>query len=247
MASATGCVATANGSAVACAAPTKLAPPPLPPTFDPTPQPHQDPDHDVRGIPVKSAIPPVPIGIIATCVFFSIGFGVSWAIYLSDKDKYNARFDSVVRYKLHHMYLALFLMRVGFQAIVFAAASERRCALVNPPDQHVYQVYGAKEPGLVRLVNDSGPVGRFNRAQRAVFNYLEVLPYTLLSYLLAGAIFPKAAMIIIAVFSVARLGYAIGYAKEPNARGPGLAIGGLAAWCLDALVLLVALKGYERD
>jgi hypothetical protein len=93
----------------------------------------------------------------------------------------------------------------------------------------------------VRFVSD-GPIGKFNRAQRAFFNYLEVLPGLLGSVFCAGAVFPLPTFALVVGTFIGRLWYTFGYTAAPESRGPGFMISTLLPQIVDGLTLLSGLK-----
>ena len=73
-------------------------------------------------------------------------------------------------------------------------AGARAPARVDRPDQHIYKIMasdGSLKDAPNVLMATTGAAGRFNRAQRAVFNMDETLPLVLANTFLAGAILAR--------------------------------------------------------
>jgi hypothetical protein len=70
------------------------------------------------------------------------------------------------------------------------------------------------------MMANAGPQGRFNRAQRAVFNYDEALPL-FLSGLLLNALLGPAALILAVLNASGRRAFARAYTDSLEGRGGG--------------------------
>eukprot|EP01065_Artemidia_motanka_P020285 TRINITY_DN242_c0_g1_i2.p1 TRINITY_DN242_c0_g1~~TRINITY_DN242_c0_g1_i2.p1 ORF type:complete len:235 (+),score=89.01 TRINITY_DN242_c0_g1_i2:65-706(+) len=206
----------------------------------------ESPEYDARGLALKSALPPLPVAVVANIMFAGIGIGAAFGIYQTDKDTYDDKIKLLAAMDLQYLYLGFWLMRWGFFLLLLNSVAARRAALVNPPDQHVYEVYGDKAAsGYVTFVKD-GVIGRFNRAQRSVFNYLEPIPFVLASFVLGGFVMPAAAMIVGIVFTVVRIGNAIGYTSSTQGRFPGLVLGNVCWFILDGMVFVSMVKAFKE-
>lgn len=104
----------------------------------------------------------------------------------------------------------------------------RAGARVGRPDQHVYKVHSAAgndkkksddatAPTYVFLEND-GPVGKFNRAQRATFHMDESGAFVVTSMLLAGFVMPKLVYILSACYFLGRVEFANAYVESLEGR-----------------------------
>ena len=93
-------------------------------------------------------------------------------------------------------FLAWYVVYLARQSVAINAAACRAGARCPRPDQHVYRIAHPdfNEKPYVMMAN-AGPQGRFNRAQRAVFNYDEALPL-FLSGLLLNALLGPAALVL---------------------------------------------------
>ena len=90
-------------------------------------------------------------------------------------------------------FLAWYVVYLARQSVAINAAACRAGARCPRPDQHVYRIAHPdfNEKPYVMMAN-AGPQGRFNRAQRAVFNYDEALPLFLSGLLLNALLGPAA-------------------------------------------------------
>ena len=106
----------------------------------------------------------------------------------------------------------------------------RAGARVGRPNQHVYKVYGnstvdakkknddaAASTPYIFLEND-GPIGKFNRAQRATFHMDEQGAYVVTSMLLAGFVMPKLVYILSACYFLGRVEFANAYTDSLEGR-----------------------------
>jgi len=113
------------------------------------------------------------------------------------------------------------------------------------PDQHVYQLMAETGPladaPYVMLTN-VGPVGRFNRAQRACYNLDESMPLFLVGLMLVAAVFGPLAPCVAAVYAYGAATYARLYKNDLNQRLGGFLFLILAYQVSAGLVLLVAVK-----
>lgn len=213
-----------------------------------------DDECDASGIPLKSTfdgIPlPIPIAfLIFTLVFMAMGQGLAWPIYLSSP-KFDAKIALLAANGLGWVYVGLVLLFRGCNyglGIVLAMA--RKQAKVNVPDQQVYSVYtkpGQPKLGYV-LMEKEGSLGRFNRAQRALQNYLEAAPFAVALFLLSGFVFPFPTFCIGCFYTASRIISAIGYTHSPNGRMAGTMLGNLALCAMEALVLIAGVKAIQQE
>lgn len=86
---------------------------------------------------------------------------------------------------------------------------------------------------------NAGPQGRFNRAQRACFNYDEALPL-FLSGLLLNSLFGPAALILAILNASGRRAFARAYTNSLEGRGGGFVLAIAPEHVSAALNLLIA-------
>ena len=126
------------------------------------------------------------------------------------------------------LYAAWYIMYLARSYHNINSNGARAGARVARPDQHVYKVYiaagndkkksdDAKAPQYVFLEND-GPVGKFNRAQRATFHMDESGAFVVTSMLLAGFVMPKLVYILSACYFLGRVEFANAYTDSLEGR-----------------------------
>jgi uncharacterized membrane protein YecN with MAPEG domain len=87
-----------------------------------------------------------------------------------------------------------------------------------------------------------GDFGRFNRAQRALQNYLEQLPIVLALFVAAGFVFPFPSFVVIIVFCLMRIMSAIGYTAQSSGRMNGNMLAALGVEVLQGFILIAGVK-----
>lgn len=205
---------------------------------------------DARGISLKSDYDKMPsephvMYCTMTAVFTAIGLGIAFGTYtFGNTAAYNSKIETLRVLELGWVYLGVIVIKLCFVGVSITAASARKGAKVNVPDQHCYKVYtppGQPELGYVTLETE-GPLGAFNRAQRSVANYWEVAPFFFLNFICGGFVFPFPAFVSAVVFGVARMLYAIGYTSGKESRLSGFMLGNLANQVCEGFVLFAGLK-----
>jgi len=94
-------------------------------------------------------------------------------------------------------------------------------------------------------VKENKDAYKFNCAQRAHQNLMENMPQTMVSTLIAGLEYPKAAAALGAGWLVFRALYAYGYIYSAKAHGSGRAYGGLFWVCQGAIWALCCSTGWK--
>ena len=138
-------------------------------------------------------------------------------------------------------FLAWYVVYLARQSVAINAAACRAGARCPRPDQHVYRIAHPdfNEKPYVMMAN-AGPQGRFNRAQRAVFNYDEALPL-FLSGLLLNALLGPAALILAVLNASGRRAFARAYTDSLEGRGGGFVRAVAPEHVSAALNLLIAV------
>mmetsp|Transcript_2144 Transcript_2144/g.4017 ORF Transcript_2144/g.4017 Transcript_2144/m.4017 type:complete len:223 (-) Transcript_2144:92-760(-) len=107
----------------------------------------------------------------------------------------------------------------------------------------VFKTLGSDKSTHVILDND-GPVGSYNRANRGLYHTLEYGPIFVVNFILAGPVFPKLVLGATVTYAVGRLLYQYGYAHVgwPKGSGPGFLLSNLLALnFLEGLTAVAAL------
>ncbi|KAK3283229.1 hypothetical protein CYMTET_9067 [Cymbomonas tetramitiformis] len=169
-------------------------------------------------------------------------FGCAYG--LGQKAALDAKFAFLQTYDLGYIYLAVWIISLARTSLVLNANAMRAGARVDRPDQHVYMVMDreAKKDAPYALMANTGAVGRFNRAQRSVFNTDESMPMFLVNSLLAGSVFGPLVALLAAVVAFGRVRFGLGYTKGTSLRGPGFMCTMIGEKWIEGLVVLIALK-----
>ena len=166
----------------------------------------------------------------------------------STKDNILTKLEWLQNYDLlFSLYLGWYVIYLARLYAVINANGARAPARVGRPCQHVYQIMEengplAKAP-YVMMVNNSEPVGRFNRAQRAAFNLDEQLPLFVTGYLLQAAVFGKLSIVVALFFAYGAVKYCNLYKVDSHSRDAGFGLIMVAVNCNSAMVLLAVVLG----
>eukprot|EP00439_Symbiodinium_sp_Y106_P055377 s232_g7.t1 len=187
-------------------------------------------ENGLPDVPADKKMPP-NFFLILIPITFAMGQVFAWPIYLfGDRKAYDAKIDILATYNLGWLYLSLFVVYYTKQFVSQQASMERNAASVMLPNQSVHKVMvkeGATALPYV-LLEETGPVGRANRAQRGFENLMEYLPMYL-AYLFAnGFVYPFPAFVNACVFLFARVKYARDYTVSTEARQGGFMLYGFA-------------------
>jgi hypothetical protein len=180
-----------------------------------------------------------------------IGQVFAWATYFlmtlvaDQKALYDAKFAILHQYQLGYVYLAVVFLTIARKLLIINANGARAPARVDRPDQHIYKIMasdGSLKDAPNVLMATTGAAGRFNRAQRAVFNMDETLPLVLANTFLAGAIFGPVVAGLAFLVAYGRVKFGKGYKVSNAGRGKGLLIAFLTEAWIEGLVVLCTVK-----
>mmetsp|Transcript_43816 Transcript_43816/g.80009 ORF Transcript_43816/g.80009 Transcript_43816/m.80009 type:complete len:215 (+) Transcript_43816:69-713(+) len=183
-------------------------------------------------------------------VSFIMGQLITWPIYfLGDTFAYDQKIDMLASWKLGWLYLALPIIYYTRQLTSMNASITRVSSDIPPPHMYVYKVMtpqGEKELPYV-LLEEEGPVGRANRAQRGIDNLMEYLPMYIAYVLAGGFVFPFPVFVNVLIFMVSRITYARGYTKAAGARTQGFIMFGLSQMNMEGFIVIAAAKALMRQ
>ena len=113
-------------------------------------------------------------------------------------------------------------------------------------NMQIYKQYGTDAANGYVLLETSGPVGSYNRANRSLTHLVEnSIPLALL-ILLSGGVFPFPTFVLTCIFGSGRVLHQVGYATIGyGAHGPGFAAASTATFVLQMLCFLAADKSLE--
>lgn len=181
-----------------------------------------------------------------------VGQVFAWSTYLcgakllGQQEMYDKKFALIHEFQLGYVYLAIWVISYSRAILVVSANSARAPARVDRPDQHVYQIKAAggnlKDAPYV-LMASTGPQGRFNRAQRGVFNTDEAMPVVLANITFAGFVFGPVITCLALLVGYGRVQFGLNYKEAPKARGGGFFMSMIGEKWIEGLVLLCAIKG----
>lgn len=173
---------------------------------------------------------------------------IAWTLYFATKflssqnavDKMEEKFEFLRRYDLYYVYWASFMIMMVRLVLNVNANGSRGLARVNRPDQHIYQIVGKED--LV-LMATSGAAGRFNRAQRGLFNMDESAAQMLMNTFLVAFIFgPLVCFFFVPLYAYGRIRFAHDYKIDADIRSPGFLLCMIGEHGVAAMLLLIAIK-----
>jgi len=180
-----------------------------------------------------------------------IGQALCWSIYLvcgrvlGQQEVYDKKFEVIHEYQLGYIFLAVWIVCMTRSASICQANGARAPARVDRPDQHVYRIMSAsgplKDSPYVMMAN-TGPQGRWNRAQRGVFNADESMPMVLVNCILAASVFGPVVPCICLLIAYGRVTFTVKYKQSASARLAGFLPAMIGEKLLEGLVLLCAIK-----
>lgn len=176
---------------------------------------------------------------------FAWGTYVVFSQMLDQHARYEKRFAVIREYELGYVYLSVWVLVIARAVLVANANGARAPARVERPDQHAYKMMdrtGSSDAPFV-LMATTGPQGRFNRAQRAVFNTDELLPLLLAQVVLVGAVFGPIVLGLVLLIACGRITFGFKYKEDLKARVAGFLPSVIGEQWLTGLCLLCAIKG----
>ena len=204
---------------------------------------------DSKGIPLKG---PTPEGVrvpvfyaVMNAVFGAIGYVAAyfWAYSAAKHEVADIQIQIVAQFNLGWLYLGILMLKNLQLPIGVMLTLARNEAKIHLPNQHVYKVMGTEGSKLgYVLMENEGTLGDFNRAQRALQNYVEQFATLFMLYIAASWVFPREAFVCATIWAVSRIMSASGYKTNVDGRMGGMVIGVLAASVLQGMIILVAIK-----
>jgi len=181
----------------------------------------------------------------------AIGFAIANGIYkYGSTPKYDKKIAGLVADEAHWLYLA---------AVVFG----RLVAIVNMlpmiwkerimtgksgnlrANMFVYKAIGDKAADNAIVLQDTGDLGAYNRANRSLHHMVENFGLFVVALALAGPVFPFPVFVLTCMFAVGRVMHQVGYTTGYGGHGLGFMISQIiASNAMEGLCLLVALKGF---
>ena len=157
----------------------------------------------------------VPIAqlLLATATYYALTLGWEPHSATPAGRTVGAKLQLIADHDLQWVYFAIWIIGLGRSRLMVNANAMRAGARLDRPDQHIYRTMDKQSRGQdvpYVLMANTGSAGRFNRAQRGVFNTDESMPLLLMNTLLAGAAFGGIVM---------ALGLLVSYGRVSRRRG----------------------------
>lgn len=177
---------------------------------------------------------------------FAVGTYFVMVKLVGQQELFDQKFEFIHEYQLGYVFLAVWITGYTRGFLVANANAARAPTRLDRPDQHVYKIMASSGPlkhaPYVMMAN-TGAAGRFNRAQRGVFNSDESLPLFLANTILAGSVFGPAILVVICLAAYGRATFAVCYKNSTKSRINGLLPAMIGEVWVSGLVLLCAVKG----
>jgi len=192
---------------------------------------------------------PIAIGVLS----ISAIVGVILAFYISTHEKYKENLNLLDAIGLKDAFIAAAFavpLYYIFHSVVSKYGSiTRKACSVGRPDQHVYALMTEADDDStgpsgqrVRMVQ-SGEEGRWNRAQRGLYNWTESRELDVACALLLCFPMGYLALILVAVQGIGRVMFTKGYVEGTAGRVPGFVVSFLGSAIGFIMLLCYAVGG----
>ena len=185
---------------------------------------------------IQCVIAPVLAGLVS---------GVMHMTSSTFSSRVGTKLAFIKEWELGYLYAVWYAAFVGKTYAMMNANCARGPARVDRPDQFVFQIMDAKGPlkdaPYVLLANE-GPLGRFNRAQRAAANLDETLPLFITGLLLTAAVYGPIAFAISLLYLYGAIQFAESYKEATKLRVKGFLPTMVANQLTGAFIGIVAIK-----
>jgi len=177
--------------------------------------------------------------------------GIAFLIYYAKKDMYDLRIAAGQNDGMGYLYLAGVAFAICVElANVFPAIYKGTVLPGNAGNLRanmiIFKVQQPKIPYVV--MEQEGNIGKYNRANRAMYHLVENGMQVLVSLLLAGRFFGEAVFVLVLIYAVARLWYQIAYTTGGYGFGcckhafPFILHTALVAHILEMLVFVAGVR-----
>jgi len=198
----------------------------------------------------KKGGPPILLAAFLV-VPVAIGFAIANGIYkYGSTDKYDKKIAGIVAEEAHWLYLAavVFGRLVAIINMIPMVWKDRVMTMKSGnlrANMYVYKAIGDKAGENAVVLEDSGDLGGYNRANRSLHHMVENMGLFVVALALAGAVFPFPVFVLTCMFAIGRVMHQVGYTTGYGGHGMGFMISNMiASNALEGLCLLVALKGF---
>jgi len=179
-------------------------------------------------------------------IILAVGVYALAAKAFKQQATYDSKFKLIHDHQLGWVYLAVYMISLMRTVLIINSNGARAPARVDRPDQHVYKIMdkdGINRDAPYVLMAGTGPQGRFNRAQRGVFNTDEALPLVLANTLLTGFVFGPVICIVLLVVMYGRMTFGFKYKEASASRGAGFMPAMIGEGIIAGLLIICTVKG----
>uniref|UniRef100_A0A0G4H646 Uncharacterized protein n=1 Tax=Chromera velia CCMP2878 TaxID=1169474 RepID=A0A0G4H646_9ALVE len=189
------------------------------------------------------------ISTLVVCVAPLFGYFMYLAFRFvpGQAEKIDKKFLFIREYDLGWVFVAVFMIFLTRAYLIINANGARAAARVDRPDQHIYRIMSPEKPfcdAPYVLMANTGEAGRFNRAQRAVYNFDESVPTFIVFQMMVAAIFGPLALLIGLLHMYGRFTFANLYKQDKDSRSSGFGISVLAEYFALGLTTVCMLKAF---
>lgn len=177
--------------------------------------------------------------IFGTANILSVGAYFVAKQFPGQAEVFEAKFEFMHKYQLGYPYLVWYLIYLTRLYVMTNANGARSTTAIERPDQHAYEDATGKEV----VMSTKGAKGRFNRAQRALFNMDETLPLFCTGIFGASLALGPVALIPALINAYGRITMANKYKESAQARQAGFMPCMVGEFWTAGLVFLCAMKG----
>ena len=152
--------------------------------------------------------------VIKEIVFLGVGYGIGYAIWAwGSNDVYQTRINNAKAYDLQWLLLGLIIFQLA-NTWMNAFTMSKKAAIMDwnqpklRPNMGIYKLATVPEDeGSAVVLMTEGDAGRYNRANRATYHFLENSIAFVFSQYAAFYIFPFPAFVLLCAFSFGRIAY----------------------------------------
>eukprot|EP00747_Dinoflagellata_sp_TGD_P169446 gnl/TRDRNA2_/TRDRNA2_198435_c0_seq1.p2 gnl/TRDRNA2_/TRDRNA2_198435_c0~~gnl/TRDRNA2_/TRDRNA2_198435_c0_seq1.p2 ORF type:complete len:223 (-),score=31.10 gnl/TRDRNA2_/TRDRNA2_198435_c0_seq1:105-773(-) len=175
-----------------------------------------------------------------------ITFAIAYCCYrFGDTKFYDAQIEFLTQHRLGYPFIGFVAFSMAVNFLNMYPGRFKSAILPSgtnfAANMHVYKVLDRPDLPYVVLEED-GPVGIYNRANRSLFHFTENVAYTITSAFCAVVVFPFQVMVCILVFSFGRIIHQVGYTQGYGTHAPGFMLAMISTGTMEMLVLVSALK-----
>jgi len=174
-----------------------------------------------------------------------IGFGIGYAVYsFGATEKYDARIAGVGDMAWLYASIPVFGRAIAFvnnyPAFMFKGGWKGNLRS-NP---FIYKAIGEGASENAIIFDESGNVGKYNRANRSIHHMVENFGAVCAGLFASGTVFPFPTFVATCVFSIGRILHQIGYTGGYGKHAPGFLLSLLSSVTVEGLCSLVAVKSF---